>query len=85
LLRLLVVRETDARHPISCDRPRRFAPLLCAERVAICRALVFISSSAPPDESRKSGAISESRAKYKQRFSSAMNFFGDWSVVVSGW
>jgi hypothetical protein len=73
LFRLLIVRETDARHPISVDRPRRGVAAL------VCRALrassALVAGRRCADQSRKSGAMYESSAKYKQRKFRAMNFF----------
>jgi hypothetical protein len=69
----LIVRETDARHPISFDRLRREVAALGCRVLRASRALV--AGDAVHDQSRKSGAIYESGAKYKLRNFRAMNFF----------
>jgi hypothetical protein len=69
----LIVRETDARHPISFDRTRREVAALVYRVLRASRALV--AGVAVHDESRKSGAMYESGAKYKLRNFRAMKIF----------
>jgi hypothetical protein len=73
----LVVREADARHPVSVSRPRRW-----------CRQNLELREAPRPSVSHirgKTNAICDGGAKYEHGFFRAMIFFGDWSLVASCW